>query len=1095
MLDPIERIRSLRDAGRFVEATRHAEQYLWLNPADAARHAELGLVHLHATRPEQAAASLRQAVRLAPREASHHYHFALALEQQGNDGEAITGLRHAIELAPEHVGALERLGNILLTYGQRSEAADCFRRAAEAEPDSLAGRVNRARVLLEEDDRVAAEAVLLETAGLHPDSAETKRFLARLLREQGRFEEAIPLLEEATEGTPGQAATAYYDLAMCKRITADDQPMLEQMRALLALKALPEVQRARLHYGLGKALDDLGEYQQAMQGFDEANRIVHRSQPFDRARFAAGIDRTIRNFTAEFFAAHAALGSTSQTPVLIVGMPRSGTTLLEQILSSHPDVGGAGELVFWNEWAEAIAREGPHQFSHDNIARVAADYDALLRKVAPDAMRITDKLPGNFLWIGLIHLVFPRARIIHSRRHPVDTCLSNYFTSFGESTPFANNKADLVFYYRQYERLMQHWRETLPAECLLDVDYEELVADNERMTRRLIDFIGLQWSDACLRPEDNTRVVKTASMWQARQPIYRSSTERWRRYEPWLGELSQLLRPGPAQAAVRRSPEVLSLLQRTVELRQAGKLDEAVAAVLKAAQLSPSDPWIENEGGLIYLARNAWAAAINSFERSLGLDPGFALAWYNLGFARERVRDGDGAIAAYQHAIEYAPQFAEAHSRLGNILHARGRRAEARACFRQAADSAPDSTLGRLNAVKLLLDDERPDEAETILRQIVADDPSSSEAWRLLGNGLRESGRFDEAVASLEQAIAREARQVAAYHDLVQAKRMTEADRPLIGRMQMRLRGADVTDFDRTLLHFALGKAFDDLGAWQEAIAHFDAGNRIEHAALTFDRAEFAASVDRLIALFSPDMLAASRPTGTGSELPVLILGMPRSGTTLVEQIMSSHHAIAAGGELRFWNEHAASAVRHPTPDALRGHAADYLAILHRIGPASLRVTDKMPFNFLWAGAIHAALPNARIIHCRRDPIDTCLSIYFTRFATRQDFAYDRGDLAFYYRQYERLMAHWRTVLPPERFLDIDYENLTADPAPLTRQMIAFCGLDWDDACLRPEDNRRVVRTASMWQARQPVYRRSVERWRNYEPWLGELAELRRGAK
>ena len=149
---------------------------------------------------------------------------------------------------------------------------------------------------------------------------------------------------------------------------------------------------------------------------------------------------------------------------------------------------------------------------------------------------------------------------------------------------------------------------------------------------------------------------------------------------------------------------------------------------------------------------------------------------------------------------------------------------------------------------------------------------------------------------------------------------------------------------------------------------------------------------------------------------------------------------------------------------------------------AAARVTDKNPFNFLWAGLIHLALPETRFIHCRRDPIDTCLSIFFTRFATPQPLAYDRGDLVFYYRQYQRLMAHWRTVLPPDRLLEIDYETLTADPEPLTRRMVNFCGLDWDDACLAPERNRRVVRTASLWQARQPVYRGSVERWRNYAP-------------
>jgi hypothetical protein len=207
-----------------------------------------------------------------------------------------------------------------------------------------------------------------------------------------------------------------------------------------------------------------------------------------------------------------------------------------------------------------------------------------------------------------------------------------------------------------------------------------------------------------------------------------------------------------------------------------------------------------------------------------------------------------------------------------------------------------------------------------------------------------------------------------------------------------------------------------------------------------------------------------------------------------VEQIVSSHPSVAAGGELTFWSDQRAMAV---ATDAVSRLGADYLALLRRIGPNAGRVTDKNPFNFLHLGAIGRALPGARFIHVRRDPIDTCLSIYFTRFATSQPFAYDRSDLVFYYRQYERLIAHWRALLPGERLLEIDYESLIADRESLTRRMIAFCGLPWDDACLAPESNRRLVRTASVWQARQPVYRTSVERWRRYEPWLGELRQLR----
>ena len=294
-------------------------------------------------------------------------------------------------------------------------------------------------------------------------------------------------------------------------------------------------------------------------------------------------------------------------------------------------------------------------------------------------------------------------------------------------------------------------------------------------------------------------------------------------------------------------------------------------------------------------------------------------------------------------------------------------------------------------------------------------------------------------------------------------------------------------------LDFAVGKALDDLGDYASAIRHFDAANRVRHSLSRFSRNLFAQRIDRLIGRFTGDFSAANRVIGRDDETPVPILGMPRSGTTLTERIISSHPRVGGGGELDFWNERGPAGVEAENNSlavAANRPYGDYRRLLRNVAAEALRITDKMPFNFLWLGLVHLIFPNARIIHCRRNPIDTCLSIYTTQFTMRWDFASDRGDLAFYYRQYLCLMDHWRTVLPSDRLLDIDYEDVTADPEGAARRLIAFCGLDWDPACLQPERNRDAVRTASLWQARQPIYRHSVERWRHYEPWLGELRQL-----
>jgi tetratricopeptide (TPR) repeat protein len=504
---------------------------------------ELGLAHLNANRLDAAVDCLRQATLLAPDNAAGHYNLALAFERLGKTGEAILELHRAIAIDADLVIVLERLGNLLARHDRRDAAMDCFRRIVSLQPDSLVGRLSNAKVLAEAGRHVDAATLLRETAIVFPQSGEVKQALAIVLREQGRFDEALPLLIEATRGSPAQAAAAYHDLIVSKTIVPADAPMLQQVRELLAHAALPEAYRPRLNLALGKALDDLGQYEDAMKHFDQGNCIVRHREPFDRGCFVANMQRLTAIFTADFLKDYPGLGSSSEAPILILGMPRSGTTLVEQIVTSHQHIAAGGELNFWNAKADIFTRVWHNRLTASRIAQIAGEYETTLLRIDPGAMRATDKSPNNFLWIGLIRIVFPRARIIHCRRHPVDTCLSNYFTSFRERMPFANSKADLALYYQHYARLMQHWRTILPPECLHEIDYEQLVAEPEFTTRRLIAFCELDWDGACLHPEANHRLVQTASLWQVRQPISRGSVDRWRNYEPWLEELSQLLKP------------------------------------------------------------------------------------------------------------------------------------------------------------------------------------------------------------------------------------------------------------------------------------------------------------------------------------------------------------------------------------------------------------------------------------------------------------------------------------------------------------------------------------------------------------------------
>jgi tetratricopeptide (TPR) repeat protein len=548
--------------------------------------------------------------------------------------------------------------------------------------------------------------------------------------------------------------------------------------------------------------------------------------------------------------------------------------------------------------------------------------------------------------------------------------------------------------------------------------------------------------------------------------------------------------PGPGAPAPGSAQGILQLAER---LLKEGRFEAAIGPLEQATRLMPDNAALFNDLGMTCLLARRLPDAIGYLRRAIALRPGFARTHYNLGLALDRAGDGRAALAALHSAVLLAPELAEAHALAGDLLLSTGQRAEAASAYERASAASPATTPGRLCAAKALVLRDRHAEAEERLRQLIARDGSCAEAHLVLGHVLTDSGRFDESAASFERTLALDPCSAPAYHGLVSSRRLTEADWPLVARITARLDAADHSAHQRMTLHFAAGKALHDLKSYPVAIEHFDAANRIRRQLAPFDRRDFERRIDRLIARFTRDFFEDHAGLGAAEETPVLVLGMPRSGTTLIERIVSSHPGVAGGGELPFWRERGGEWVE-AEPANLAGVAdglrADYLRLLRGIGPDALRVTDKMPFNFLWVGLVHALFPRARIIHCRRNPVDTCLSIYQTQFSQNWAFASERGDLAAYYRQYLRLMDHWRAVLPSDRLLEIDYEEATAAPEATARRLIAFCGLAWDAACLEPERNPDAVKTASKWQARQPIYRTSVERWRHYEPWIGELREL-----
>jgi tetratricopeptide (TPR) repeat protein len=366
----------------------------------------------------------------------------------------------------------------------------------------------------------------------------------------------------------------------------------------------------------------------------------------------------------------------------------------------------------------------------------------------------------------------------------------------------------------------------------------------------------------------------------------------------------------------------------------------------------------------------------------------------------------------------------------------------------------------------------------------------------MLGRIHQLNGRFDDAATSLRTSIALQPVQAAAYFALAYSKSITSGDRDTMQRMEELLTAPGLTESDRAQLHYALGKGFDDLREFYAAMSHFDRANEIAvKSALPFDPAFETKKVDRLIELFPKDRFAKWPGVGSQSNRPIFIVGMIRSGTTLVEQILSRHPDVSPAGELRFWVENEprflVDMVRGPdsAPDC-PSWRVDYEAELDRVSVSARRITDKMPLNFWAIGLIHIAYPEAKIVHCRRNPLDTCLSIYVTPFRRAPEFGHSRSNIASAYREYFRLMEHWRSVIPASSLIEVDYEQLVSNPETKARELIQACDLDWCDSCLDPAQSSNPVNTPSQWQVRQPVYRGSVDRWRSYAEWLGPIREL-----
>lgn len=577
-----------------------------------------------------------------------------------------------------------------------------------------------------------------------------------------------------------------------------------------------------------------------------------------------------------------------------------------------------------------------------------------------------------------------------------------------------------------------------------------------------------------------------------------------------------------------------------IALTGIGRLEEAIKHYRNSQSLKPDVAETYNNLGYTLQQLGRHDEAVEQFRKAVAINRNYPEAYNNLGNALQSLKKPEEAIQHYRQALILRPSFFEAHNGLASALTTLNLYTEAIKHCETALVIAPNSPEAHINIANALGAIDRPQDALAHYQKAIANDPSNPEPYtrasfalyRLgkiqeavavcekavalkpnhggalaqLGNSLRALGRMNEATQCYEKAIANMPADANVYHSLVNSKRMTVDDQHFIAIKEladkMELFGTD----DQISLHFALGKAFDDVNEYQKSFQHFRKGNALKRQQFVeYDEADSLMRFDRIIAAFSSEMLQEKKDFGDPSNVPIFIVGMPRSGSTLVEQVLASHTNIFGAGELREFGNLASKivgpegstfpeAAAFLSSELVRTLAAQYLHSIRCLAPDAERITDKMPSNFFNVGLIHLAFPNARIIHTRRNLCDIAMSCFSTLFAVGQAHTYDLAELGRYLRAYEKMMDHWRKVLPKGAMIEVEYEKMVSGLEAEARRIIEHCGLQWDDACLSFYKNSRPVLTASVTQVRQPVYKGSVGRWQRYENELQPLLRTLEGS-
>ncbi|MGI9271326.1 MAG: tetratricopeptide repeat-containing sulfotransferase family protein [Woeseiaceae bacterium] len=540
--------KSLAMTGSAKEADVAFEKSFDLNPvrkklAFAAEHQREG-------RYDEAAKLYREVLNANPKNVDALRMLGVMAFADGNIDEAERLFRRTVAAAPDFVNAILDLGVALKEQSRIEEAIECFRQSTRLEPNNVKAHFQLAQILAPaalSNEAIDSYERVLE---LRPQHAGALLGMGHVLKTMGRQEEAIESYRKCIESKPGKGEV-YWSLANLKtyRLSGDDIAAMEKQ---ILVDDLTDESHVNFLFALAKAYEDRDDFDKAWEYYVAGNLKRRMLEHYDPVRLETRDDAIIEVFDKELLDEHSGLGNTDPSPIFILGLPRSGSTLLEQILASHSMVEGTAELPYIQRVERSLSKnradginypEAVRELGEQHFKSLGQDYlDAAKLHRVEGTPRFIDKMPNNFPSVGFMHLILPNAKIIDARRYPLDSCLSNFRQLFGQGQPFTYDLSDIGEYFLEYQRMMDYWHEVLPGR-VLTVQYEEVVTDLETQVRRLLDYCDLPFEDACLRYHETDRPVRTASSEQVRQPVYTNSVHFWRKHEKNLGELIEVLGP------------------------------------------------------------------------------------------------------------------------------------------------------------------------------------------------------------------------------------------------------------------------------------------------------------------------------------------------------------------------------------------------------------------------------------------------------------------------------------------------------------------------------------------------------------------------